>query len=106
MIGRKQQESKNGKPKIVKFQLRLYVSGQTPRSVRAIDNLCAFCGKFLKNRFELEVVDIYQQPGLARDVQIWAAPTLIKTSPLPVRRLVGDLSDQERIISGLDLDAA
>lgn len=93
------------KPKVVKLGLRLYVTGQTPRSVRAIENLRNFCGKFLKDRFELEVIDIYQQPALAADVQILAAPTLIKSHPLPVRRLVGDLSDQARVISGLDLDA-
>lgn len=97
---------KEAKPKVAKFALRLYVTGQTPRSVRAIENLRNFCGKFLKDRFELEVIDIYQQPALAAEVQILAAPTLIKSHPLPVRRLVGDLSDQARVISGLDLDAA
>lgn len=101
----KNRESKNGKPKVVKFLLRLYVTGQTPRSVRAIENLQKFCGKFLKDRFELEVIDIYQQPALAAEGQILAAPTLIKTQPLPVRRLIGDLSDADRMISGLDLDA-
>jgi circadian clock protein KaiB len=74
--------------------------------VRAIENLNRFCARFLKGRFDLEVIDIYQQPALAKEVQILAAPTLIKTQPLPVRRLVGDFTDQERVVSGLDLEAA
>lgn len=93
------------KPSLQKVVLRLYVTGQTPRSVRAVDNIRRFCGRFLKDRFDLEVVDIYQQPALAQEVQIVAAPTLIKTMPLPVRRLVGDFSDQERVIAGLNLKA-
>jgi circadian clock protein KaiB len=92
--------------KLEKVVLRLYVTGQTPRSVRAIENLNRFCARFLKGRFDLEVIDIYQQPALAKEVQILAAPTLIKTQPLPVRRLVGDFTDQERVVSGLDLEAA
>jgi circadian clock protein KaiB len=102
----KPKTSNNGTPKVVKFVLRLYVTGQTPKSVRAVENLRHFCAKFLKDRFDLEVIDIYQQPALASQGQILAAPTLIKTQPLPVRRLVGDLSDQERVFSGLDLNAA
>jgi circadian clock protein KaiB len=93
-------------PKLQKVVLRLYVTGQTPRSVRAIENLSKFCRRFLKERFDLEVIDIYQEPSLAKEVQIVAAPTLIKSLPLPVRRLVGDFSDQERVISGLDIEAA
>jgi circadian clock protein KaiB len=74
--------------------------------MRAIENLSNFCGRFLKNRFELEIIDIYQEPALAKEMQILAAPTLIKTQPLPVRRLVGDFSDQERVVSGLEIEAA
>lgn len=96
---------KESKPKLEKVVLRLYVTGQTPRSTRAVENLRNFCFRFLKNRFDLEVIDIYQQPSLAREVQIVAAPTLIKATPLPVRRLVGDFSDQERMVLGLDLKA-
>ena len=98
--------NKQSKRKPEKVELRLYVTGQTPRSVRAIENLRNFCAKFLTGRFDLEVIDIYQQPALAAEVQLLAAPTLIKTAPLPVRRLVGDFSDQERVVSGLDLNAA
>ena len=97
-------ENKRSKRKLEKVELRLYVTGQTPRSVRAIENLRNFCAKFPTNRFDLEVIDIYQQPALAAEVQLLAAPTLIKTAPLPVRRLVGDFSDQ-RVASGLDLNA-
>jgi len=89
-----------------KFLLRLYVTGQTPRSTKSIDNLKQFCEKHLRGRYEIEVIDIYQQPALASESQIIAAPTLIKRLPLPLRRLVGDLSNQDRVLSGLDLTPA
>jgi circadian clock protein KaiB len=85
------------------YVLRLYVSGATPRSVEAIANLKAICETHLKGCYDLQVIDIYQQPELARDQQIIAAPTLIKKLPLPLRRLVGDLSKEERVLVGLDL---
>jgi circadian clock protein KaiB len=88
------------------FLLRLYVTGQTPRSIRSIDNLKQFCEKHLRGRYEIEVIDIYQQPALAAENQIIAAPTLIKRLPLPLRRLVGDFSNQDRVLSGLDLTLA
>jgi len=98
---------KNGKePGKPRFLLRLYVTGQTPRSVKSIDNLKRFCEKHLKDQYEMEVIDIYQQPGLASENQIVAAPTLIKSLPLPLRRLVGDLSNQDRVLTGLDLKIA
>ena len=89
-----------------KYLLRLFVTGQTPRSVRSIDNLKRICEKYLKGRYELEVIDIYQQPDLATENQIIAAPTLIKHMPLPLRRLVGDFSNPDRVVLGLDLQAA
>lgn len=89
-----------------KYLLRLYVTGSTPRSARSIFNIRALCEDRLRDRYELEVVDIYQQPELAREQQIIAAPTLIKTLPLPLRKLVGDLSDRERVLVGLDLKPA
>ncbi|HXM94488.1 MAG TPA: circadian clock KaiB family protein [Candidatus Dormibacteraeota bacterium] len=91
------------KPKVQKYILRLYVAGQTPRSLRSVENLRALCDKYLRGRFDLEVIDIYQQPALAAAGQIIAAPTLIKSMPLPLRKLVGDFSDQKRVILGLDL---
>ena len=87
----------------VRYVLRLYVTGATDRSSRAIANIRAFCERHLKGRYDLLVVDIYQQPSLAQEHQIIAAPTLIKSMPLPLRRLVGDFSDQDRVILGLDI---
>ncbi len=86
-----------------KYVLRLYITGATPQSTRAIANIKAICEQHLQGRYELEVIDIYQQPGLAQDEQILAAPTLIKKLPLPLRRLVGDLSRSDRVLLGLDL---
>ena len=86
-----------------KYVLRLYVTGQTPRSIKSIANLQRLCEKHLPGRFSLEVIDIYQQPALAAEGQIIAAPTLIKAMPLPLRRLVGDFSDANRVVLGLDL---
>jgi len=85
------------------YILRLYVTGQTPRSLQSVENLRALCDKYLPGQFDLEVIDIYQQPAMAAAGQIIAAPTLIKSMPLPLRRLVGDFSDKERVILGLDL---
>ncbi len=88
------------------YVLRLYVSGMTPKSTRAIMNLKEVCEKHLKGRYELEVIDVYQQPKLAREGEIIAAPTLIKELPLPLRRIVGDLSDSQRVLVGLSLKEA
>ena len=85
------------------YVLRLYVSGMTPNSLRAIRNLRLICAEHLEGRHHLEIIDIYQQPHLAREQQIVAVPTLIKELPLPVRRLIGDMSQTERILSGLDI---
>jgi circadian clock protein KaiB len=85
------------------YVLRLYVSGATPRSVAAIENLREICETHLEGRYDLQVIDIYQQPALAREADIIAAPTLIKELPLPLRQLVGDLSERERVLVGLDL---
>ncbi len=86
-----------------RYVLRLYVTGMTLRSMQAIANLRAICETRLQGRYELEVVDIYQHPRLARDEQIVAAPTLIRKLPLPLRQMVGNLSDEERVLVGLDL---
>jgi circadian clock protein KaiB len=88
-----------------KYELRLFVTGVTPRSTLAIANIKAICEEHLKGRYALEVVDIYQQPELAKTEQIIAAPTLIKKLPLPLRKFIGDLSNKERILIGLDLGA-
>ena len=90
-------------PETERYVLRLYVTGMTPRSVRAVKNLQAICDEYLKDRYDLEVVDIYQQPALARGEQIIAAPTLVKKLPLPMRRIIGDMSQRDRVLVGLDL---
>ena len=87
--------------------LRLYVVGSSPRSARAISNIRKICDEHLAGRHDLEIVDISQNPELAKSEQLVAAPTLIKKLPLPARRFVGDMSQSERILLGLDLrDAA
>ena len=85
------------------YVLRLYVAGMTPQSVRAIANVKKLCEEYLQGKYELEVVDLYQQPQLAQGEQIIAAPTLIKKLPLPLRRIIGDMSKTERVLVGLDL---
>ena len=86
-----------------RFVLRLYVTGTTARSTRAIANVRRICEEHLQNRYDLEVIDIYQQPMLAKGDQIIAAPTLVKSLPAPLRRLIGDMSDKDRVLMGLDL---
>jgi circadian clock protein KaiB len=86
-----------------KYILRLYVAGLTPKSTRAVANVKELCKKHLEGRYELEVIDIYQQPGLVKREQIIAAPTLIKKLPLPLRRIIGDMSDADRFLVGIDL---
>ena len=85
------------------YVLRLYVTGSTPRSTRAIQNIRALCEEHLQGHYDLQVIDIYQQPGSAGKEQIIAAPTLIKSLPAPLRKLVGDLSDSEKVLAGLDV---
>jgi circadian clock protein KaiB len=85
------------------YVLRLYVAGLTPRSTRAITNIKKICEDHLAGRYSLEVIDIYKRPSLAEGEQIIAAPTLLKKLPLPLRRFIGDMSDMEKIIVGLDL---
>jgi circadian clock protein KaiB len=91
------------KPKNKEYVLRLYVAGTTSKSMRAVANIKEICESSLKNRYDLEVIDIYQQPVLMKGEQIIAAPTLVKKLPLPLRKFIGDMSDTERILVGLDL---
>jgi circadian clock protein KaiB len=86
-----------------KYVLRLYVAGATLRSTEAILNIKKVCEEHLKGRYELEVIDIYQQPVLAKGEQIIAAPTLVKKLPPPLRRFIGSMADVDRILVGLDL---
>ncbi len=86
-----------------KYIFRLFVSGILPNSIRAIKNINAICDQHLKGRYELEIIDIYQQPSLALAEEIIAIPVLIKIFPLPEQRVIGNLSDFEKVINGLDL---
>ncbi len=86
-----------------KWELRLYIAGQTPRSVAAFRNLKRVCEDYLAGRYEIEVIDLLVNPRLAKDHQIIAIPTLVRTLPDPVRKVIGDLSDIERTLVGLVL---
>jgi len=85
------------------YILRLYVTGKTPNSVRAVAKVREICEEFLAGRYQLQVVDIYQQPALAGSDQILVVPTLVRRAPGPLRRLIGNLSDRDRILAGLEL---
>jgi circadian clock protein KaiB len=86
-----------------RWNLRLYVAGQTPRTVAALANLKRLCEKHLPERYDIEVIDLLQNPKLAAGDQIVAIPTLVRKLPPPIRKIIGDLSDEERVIVGLDL---
>lgn len=92
-------------PAAGQYELHLYVTGMTPHSARAVDNLRAFCRKHLEGRHTIRIFDLYQQPALAREEQLVAAPTLVKRLPLPQRRLVGDLSNEDRVRTALGITA-
>jgi circadian clock protein KaiB len=85
------------------YTLRLFVTGASPNSSRAIANLKDICETYLKNRYELEIIDVYQQPMIAEKEQVIALPMLIKVSPNPMRRLIGDMSDSNKVLIGLGL---
>src|SRR5688572_33047892 len=102
---KKTAKSRSPEPRPQEYVLRLFITGSTPRSERSLQNIRALCEREFGGNYQLEVVDIYQQPEMARDNQIVAAPTVIKMLPLPLRRLVGDFSDRERVLVGLDMKA-
>lgn len=91
-------------PAAPEYVLHLYITGATPNSTRAVHNIKAICEEFLKGRYELLIVDVYQQPELAQQEDLIGVPTLIKRSPGLVRRLVGDLSDRERVLKALGIE--
>nr|WP_303716172.1 circadian clock KaiB family protein [Methanoculleus marisnigri] len=86
-----------------RYILRLYVTGMTPRSQKAIENIKEISEEHLAGRYDLEVIDIYQQPERAQEAQVVATPTLIKQLPLPLRKLIGDMSDKDRVLIGLGI---
>ena len=86
-----------------RWNLRLYVAGQTPRSLTAFKNLKEICEEYLKGQYHIEVIDLMENPTLARGDQILAVPTLVRKLPQPIRKIIGDLSDTERVLVGLDI---
>ena len=92
------------KPEV--WELRLYVAGQTPKSIRAFANLKVLCEERLKDRYRIEVIDLLEHPQLARGDQIVAIPTLVRKLPLPIRKVIGDLSNTLRVLVGIDLQQA
>ena len=86
-----------------RWNLRLYVAGQTPRSISAFQNLKNICEEYLKGQYHIEVVDLMENPTLARGDQILAVPTLVRKLPQPIRKIIGDLSNTERVLVGLDI---
>ncbi len=94
---------KVSKPKAEKWELRLYIAGNTPKSVAAIANLKKYCEQHLVDKYTLEVVDLMVHPQLAAGDQILAIPTLVRKVPVPIRRIIGDLSNEEKVLVGLNL---
>lgn len=86
-----------------RYELRLYVAGQTPKCLAAFSNLKTICDQHLKGRYHIEIIDLLETPALARGDQILAVPTLVRKLPEPVRRIIGDLSNTERVLVGLDI---
>jgi circadian clock protein KaiB len=99
--GRSKQRPKNASSE--RWNLRLYVAGQTPRSLAALDNLKRICEAHMADRYEIEVVDLIQNPRLAAGDQIVAIPTLVRKLPPPMKKIIGDLANEERVLVGLDL---
>ncbi len=89
-----------------RYLLKLYITGQTPRSLQAIENLRHTCQKVLKDQYELIIIDVLENPQMAEDEKILATPTLIKLSPLPLRRVIGDMSHTDKLLFGLDLGSS
>jgi circadian clock protein KaiB len=85
------------------YELRLYVAGQTPKSIAALDNLKKICEERLKGMYHIEVIDLIKNPQLARGDQILAVPTLVRKLPTPIKKIIGDLSNKEKVLVGLDL---
>ena len=98
--------TKNSKPKNDAWVLRLYVAGQTPKSVIAFANLKKICSEHLSDKYRIELIDLLENPQLARGDQIVAIPTLVRNLPTPMKKIIGDLSNTERVLVGLDLRPA
>lgn len=90
-------------PELERWELRLYVAGQTPKSVTAFANLKKLCEEYLHDQYRIEVIDLLQNPNLAKQDQILAIPTLVRKLPAPIRQIIGDLSNQEKVLLGLEI---
>jgi len=96
----------NDMPQKGRVELRLYIAGQTQKSIAALNNLRKICDEYMPEKYELKVIDLLKQPQLARGDQIVAVPTVVKNLPVPIRKLIGDLSNTDRVLVGLDLHNA
>ncbi|UAY50821.1 circadian clock KaiB family protein [Ferruginibacter albus] len=94
--------SSNPKP----YLFRLYITGASPNSVKAISNLKSICELYIKDKYELEIIDVYQQPLIAKAEQLIALPLLVKLSPLPLKKLIGNMSDTKKVLDGLELNSS
>ncbi len=99
-------KSRTANPSTEIVYLRLYVAGQTPKSLAAISNLKKLCTEHVNAQYRIEVIDLIKNPALARDHQILAIPTLVRSLPVPIRKIIGDLSDTEQVLVGLDVRAS
>jgi circadian clock protein KaiB len=95
--------SKTSEKKAFKWELRLYIAGNTPKSVTALSNLKKYCEEHLKGQYKIEVVDLLVDPQLAAGDQILAIPTLVRKVPVPIRKIIGDLSNEEKVLVGLNI---
>jgi circadian clock protein KaiB len=98
-------KKKTSKPKEERWELRLYIAGNTPKSMTALANLKKYCQLHLRDKYTLEVIDLLVQPQLAAGDQILAIPTLVRKVPAPIRKIIGDLSNEEKVLVGLNLKA-
>jgi circadian clock protein KaiB len=96
-------ESKKAQAKVPKWELRLYVAGNTLKSATALTNLKKYCEEHLKGQYKIEVVDLLEHPQLAAGDQIFAIPTLVRKVPVPIRKIIGDLSNEEKVLVGLNI---
>ncbi len=99
----KRTPARRSKAKAKQWQLRLYIAGNTPKSITALTNLKLYCEEFLKDEYSLEVIDLLIHPQLAAGDQIFAIPTLVRKIPVPMRKIIGDLSNQEKVLVGLNI---
>jgi circadian clock protein KaiB len=101
----KQSKVRSGSKMKHKLVLRLYIAGQTPKSLKALSNLKKLCAEHMSDSYQIEVIDLMKKPEMAQQDQVLAIPTLVRNLPVPIRKIIGDLSDTERVLLGLDVDS-